>query len=144
MGTITATNAVITLTQPIIFPTPVQLKGFGPDDVYGIDSIKSVETVMGVDGVLSGGFVYTEVKQNITIQADSPSGSFFDVLWAQMQAAQDTYPLNGIILLPSISTKYIMTQGFLTGYVPAPGAKKTLQPRVFEITWARISAAPST
>lgn len=142
MGSITSANAVLTLAQPILFPVPVQLQGFAADDVYDIDQIKSVETVMGVDGILSGGFVYVEVMQNITLQADSASNDFFDTLWAQMQAAQDIYPISGLVILPSILTKFAMRNGFLTGYKPAPDAKKTLQPRKYQITWNSIAPAP--
>lgn len=140
--TITAANAVLTLFQAILFPAPVQIQGFATDDVYDMDPIKSVETMMGVDGLLSGGFVYAEMVQNISLMADSESNDFFDTLWTQMQAAQDTYPLNGLIILPGIGSKFVMTRGFLTGYPPSPAAKKVLQPRKYQITWNRIAPAP--
>lgn len=140
---ITSSNAILTISQPILFPTPVQLQGFGADDVYDVDAIKSVEESMGVDGVLSFGFVFVAVPQNITLQADSASNDFFDTLWTQMQAAQEVYPVNGIIILPGIATKFTMINGGLTGYKPAPDAKKTLQPRRYQITWNRIFPQPS-
>ena len=140
---ITSANAVLTLTQPILFPSPQRIQGFAADDVYDIDQIKSVEAVMGVDGVLSFGFVFVEVMQNITLQADSLSGTFFDIVWTQMQATQDVYPVNGLIILPGISTKFAMINGGLTGYKVAPDAKKTLQPRKFQITWNKIFPQPA-
>lgn len=142
MGTITSANAILTMSQPILFPIPQQLQGFGVDDVYDVDQIQSVETMMGVDGVLSGGFVYAEVNQTITLQADSASNDFFDILWTQMQAAQDVYPLNGIIVLPAVSTKFAMTNGFLTGYKPVPDGKKVLQARKFQVRWNKIAPMP--
>lgn len=142
MVSITSSNAIITLSQPTLFPIPIQIQGFAPDDVFDIDQIKSVETSMGVDGILSGGFVYVEVMQNITLQADSASNDFFDVLHAQMVAAGDIYPISGLIILPSITTKWALQNGFLTGYKPAPDAKKILQPRKYQITWNRIVPAP--
>lgn len=143
MGSISSPSTVLTLAQAILFPIPVQLQGFGADDIYGIDQIKSVEVSMGVDGVLSGGFVYAEVMQNITLQADSASNDIFDTIWTQMQAATDVYPLNGIVILPSISSQFVMRNGFLTGYKPAPDAKKTLQPRTYQITWERVFPSPA-
>lgn len=143
MGTITSANAVLTLAQPVLFPVPQQMQGFDVDDVYDIDTIKSVETRMGVDGVLSAGFVYQEITQNIALQADSASNDFFDTIWTQMQAAQDVYPIYGVIILPSIASKFAMTQGYLTGYSPAPAAKRVLQARRYQITWARIAPAPA-
>lgn len=140
---ITAANAVITFSQPILFPSPQRIQGFAADDVYDLDAIKSVEASMGVDGVLSFGFVYAEVMQNITLQADSLSNTFFDIVWTQMQAAQDVYPINGVVQLPGIASKFRMENGGLTGYQPAPNAKKTLQPRKYQITWGRIFPQPT-
>lgn len=140
---ITSANAVLTLSQPILFPSPQRLQGFAADDIYDVDQIKSVEAVMGVDGVLSFGFVYQAVTQNIILQADSQSNDFFDILWSQMQAAQDVYPLNGVIILPGIATKFGMINGGLTEYKPIADAKRTLQPRRFQITWARVFPQPS-
>lgn len=143
MPSITSANAILTLSVPPLFAIPQQLQGFGVDDIYDTDQIKSVETMMGVDGVLSGGFVYVEVKQTITLQADSASNSFFDTWWTQMQAAQDVYVASGLIKLPSIVTKFTMLTGFLTGYKPIPDGKKVLQPRKFEITWGKVAPAPA-
>lgn len=143
MASITAANAVLTLAIPPLFPIPQQLQGFAADDVYDVPQIRSVEVMMGVDGVLSGGFVYVQVPQEITFQADSAANRIFDTWWAQMQAAKDVYIASGLIRLPSVATKFGMFRGFLTGYKPAPAAKKILQPRKYEITWERIAPAPA-
>lgn len=138
---ITSANAVLMLSVPLLFPIPQQIQGFSTDDIYNIPSIKSVEVLMGVDGVLSGGFVYVAIPQTITLQADSLSNDFFDTWWTQMQATQGNYEANGLIILPGIETKFTQTKGFLTGYPPAPAARKTLQPRQYEITWESIVPA---
>ena len=140
---ITSANAVLTLSQPTLFPVPVQLQGFAADDIYDVDQIRSVEASMGVDGVLSFGFVFAEIMQNISLQADSLSNLFFDNLWSQMQAAKDVYPINGVIILPSILTKFSMRNGALTGYKPIADAKKTLQPRRYQITWGQVAPSPT-
>lgn len=143
MGSITAASAVVMISIPPLFPIPQPLQGFAADDVYSIPQIKSVETMMGVDGVLSGGFVFVPIPQEIVLQADSASNDVFDTWWTQMQAAEDVYPCQGLIVLKSIGTKYVQTNGFLTGYKPAPDAKKLLQPRRYEITWESIVPAPT-
>ena len=143
MASITSANAVLTIAVATIFPIPQQIQGFATDDIYDIPAIKSVEVMMGVDGVLSAGFVYVAIVQEITLQADSASNAFFDTWWTQMQAAQDVYPASGLIKLPGIATKFTQTRGFLTGYKPAPGAKKVLQPRKYEITWQSIAPSPA-
>jgi hypothetical protein len=143
MGDITAANAVLTLSIPPLFVIPQQLQGFATDDVYDIPQIKSVEVLMGVDGVLSSGFVYVEIPQEITLQADSASNRLFDTWWTQMQAAQVGYAAQGLIKLNSILTKFVLINGYLTGYKPSPQVKKILQPRKFQITWESIAPAPT-
>jgi hypothetical protein len=139
---ITAANAVLTLAIPPLFTVPQQIQGFATDDVYDVPQIKSVEVMMGVDGILSFGFVYVAVPMEVTLQADSLSNQVFDIWWTSMQAAKDSYAANGLIKLPGISTKFTLTNGGLTGYKPAPGGKRVLQPRRFEITFQSIVPAP--
>jgi hypothetical protein len=141
MGSITSANAVLTLSQPILFPAPQRIQGFSADDIYDMASVRTVETSLGVDGVLSGGFVFAERIQTITLQADSLSNSFFDTIIAQQEGTLTVFEIDGVIILPAISTKFSMVNGFLTGYTPAPAAKKTLQPRRYEITWNRVFPA---
>jgi hypothetical protein len=142
MGDLTAANSVLTLSVPPLFPIPQQLQGFAANDVYNVPAIQSVEVLMGVDGVLSGGFVYKQIEQDITLQADSDSVFLFDQWWTQMVASQAVYSANGIIKLPSISTKFVMTNGFLTSYTPAPRATQLLQPRHYRVTWNLIQPQP--
>jgi hypothetical protein len=143
MGSVTDANASLSLSIPPIFPVPQQLQGFAADDIFDIPQIKSVEVLMGVDGVLSGGFVYVAIAWEISLQADSLSNQVFDTWWTQMQAAKDVYIAQGVIRLPSISTKFNLTNGYLTGYKPAPAAKKILQPRRYELTFNSIAPAPA-
>lgn len=141
---LTAANATIFLTVGTVFPVPVQLQQFSTDDVFSIDSLSSAEVQMGVDGKLSGGFVYREVMQHFTLQANSPSNAIFDAWYAAQQAAQDVISATGLTRLKSVNTSYVLTNGFLTAYKPAPDAKKVLQARQYTITWESISAAPIT
>jgi len=143
LGTLTSANCVLFLSQPILFPTPVQIQQFAADDVYGVDRIKSVEVLMGVDGVLSGGFVFAEIMQHFYLQANSPSNNIFDTIFTQQVAAKDVYPLNGSITLPAIATKFTMANGFLTDYSPAPDAKKILQRRQYTVTWNSVFPSPA-
>lgn len=142
MATITAANAIIMFSIPGLFPTPQQLQGFATDDVFDTDALESAEVMMGVDGKLSGGFVYVAIKQNYALQADSPSAIIFDQWYAVQQQIQDLYTANATVTLTSLGTKWALTKGFLTTYKPVPDAKKLLQPRKFGITWQSISPAP--
>lgn len=138
---ITGANAVLTLAISTILPVPTQIQQFAADDVYDFDAIQSVETVMGVDGVLSGGWTWKPQQQTIMLMADSPSNQLFDTWFAQMKAAQTIFIANGIVALPAIRTKFIMTNGQLTDY-KLPGVKKLVQPRRYGITWNDVIVAP--
>lgn len=135
---LTGATAVIQLSIAGLFPTPQQLQGFAADDVFDTDAIESAEVLMGVDGIMSAGFVFVPVPQTYTLQADSPSVFIFDQWWAAQQAAEDTFPASGVVYLTAIGAKYNMTNGVLTSWKPTPDVKKLLQPRKFRITWQRI------
>jgi hypothetical protein len=76
------------------------------------------------------------------LMADSPSIAFFETIFSYQQQGKTVYPLSGMILLPSLSKKYIMTNGGLSGYKPVPDAKRVLQPMKFAVTWQSVLPAP--
>lgn len=139
---LTGANVNLTITVLPLFPVGQQLQGFAPDDVFDFDEIESVETTMGVDGILSGGWTWKAQPQTVHFQADSPSNSLFDVWYQQMAAAQTVYAASGTLLIPAIGTKMTLVTGFLTRF-KLPGAKKLIQPRRYGITWGRVIPAPA-
>ena len=146
MTTITAVNAVITLTIPGVFNQPQQLQQFSVDDVADVDTLTLCEELMGVDGFLSAGYVFNVVKYVYTLQANSPSCFMFDT-W-KLGAGfgqQDTFAANGNMASCSRASvrQWTWSNGFLKEYSPAPGVKKILQPRKFGIVWERVFSQPS-
>jgi|SRR5271156_1657290 len=142
-GSITSADAVVTLWQPILFPTPLQLQQFAVDDIYDTDQIRNVEAQMGVDGTLSFGFVYAPIMQNFALQANSPSiAAFFDPIYAQQILGKTVYPISGTIALPSLGKKWAMTNGAMTDYKPMPDAKRVLQMQRFRVTWNQVLPSP--
>jgi hypothetical protein len=140
---ITAANAVYMISVTGLFSTPQQLQGFAADDVFSTENLQSAETQMGVDGRLSGGFVYKEIVQSIMLQADSDSNFIFEQWWAAQQTAAEVLTANATVILKNLNSKYTLTRGFLTGFSPLPDAKKLLQPRRFSITWNSVIPAAS-
>jgi hypothetical protein len=120
------------------------LHGFAADDVFSSEPIASAEVLMGVDGVLSSGFVYVPFRQNIALQADSPSNLLFEQWWLASQTAKENYQATGIISLPTIKEQYSLSQGYLTSFPFTADVKKLLQPRRYQITWALVSPSPTT
>ncbi len=140
--TLTAANAVITLSIAGLFPVPIQLQGFAADDVTDISDQEVAEAVMGVDGILSGGYIATPIKQGITLQADSLSNDIFDQWNGAQQATRDIFRCQGVIILPGLSKKWNYNRGILTTYSPQPSIKKLTQPRKYAITWESGLPAP--
>lgn len=135
---LTAANAVITISVDDLIPTPVQLQGFSADDVFDFESLKIAETSMGVDGKLSAGFVHVEKPQSITLQADSDSNLIFDTIFNNEQAQQVKYRIQGHVVLTAAGLAIAMSNGVLETYTPAPAAKKILQPRTYRIVWEKV------
>ena len=97
---ITSANALIVLTVPGVLAVATQLQGFAADDVFDTDDVEMAATLMGVDGILSGGFVYSMVPWNIALQADSPSMPVFEA-WDQAQQAVVRLDLPPLRVIPS-------------------------------------------
>lgn len=142
-STLTAANAVITLSIAGLFTAPQQLQGFSADNIFEVGDQTITEVMMGVDGRLSGGFVFNPVQQTFTLQADSPSNTIFET-WAAQQAKNlDVYVASGVTTLKSVGTKYTMTRGFLISLPPLPTAAKVLQPRKYMVQWQGVQAVPA-
>jgi hypothetical protein len=141
-ATLTVANSVIMLVITDLFPIPQQLQGYAADDVFSTEAVDSVETVMGVDGLLSAGWMPTPKRQTFVVQADSASSLIFDAWQQAQEAVRDAFVAEGVITLPSLGRVYVCHKGFLTNYMPIPDARKILQPRRFQITWQSITGAP--
>lgn len=141
-GSITAANAIVTITVPGVFQAPQQLQQWAADDIFDTEPLKSIEVQMGVDGFLSGGWVFVPIPQSFTLMPNSPSVSIFDQWWAAQATLIDAIPGFGVVVLPSIKQKWALTNGFLTTYPPMPGAGRILKARKFEITWQQVQAQP--
>ena len=141
-GTITSANAVFSISQPLLFPTPVQLQQFMADDIFDTDAMKTIEHSMGVDGTLSFGFVYVPMMMRVALKANSPSIAVFDTIFTQQQSGSTVYPLSGTVLLPAISKKFSLTNGAMEEYKPLPDAKRMLQGQRFQIVWNQVVPAP--
>ena len=142
MATITSTNAVLTLSVSTIFTAPFQLQGFSADDIFTTGPLASAETLMGLDGKLSGGYVHVPVPWNISLQADSLSNDVFDQWFNTQQLNGEVYTADGVLLLPSISKKWVLTTGFLVAFPPFPDAARTLRPRRYGMMWQSVNPSP--
>jgi len=143
MATITSANSQLTLSVGGLYGAPVSIQGYAVDDAFESEAVQQSETLMGVDGNLSGGKVWIPYKMTIHLQADSPSVEIFDAWRSTQDSIVDVLTANGTIILPSTGMAYQLYNGYLTMATPFPAVKKTLQPVVYEITWQTIVGSQS-
>lgn len=140
MSSITAANSSFALAITNLYPTAQKVEGYAADAMFAFEDVQQVQTVMGVDGKLSGGYVFNEQKQTVTIMPDSPSLEMFANWYTAQYTAKDVYLATGTIIMPSIGRKYTLKKGYLTNGKPMPDAKKVLQPQEFKITWEQVTS----
>lgn len=140
--TLTAANSVYMLAVAGLYPIAQQLQGYSTDDAFATEAQEIADVQMGVDGIMSAGYVPQPVRQTIMLQGDSESNVLFDT-WANvMRSSREIRRASATIWIPSIGKKYALTRGVLVSYPPIPGVKKVLQARTFGITWESIAPAP--
>ena len=140
--TLTAANSALSLLVRGLFPTPQAIQGYATDDSFAADDVNPVEVQMGVDGLMSAGYVPYSTKFNITLQADSPSTAMFDTVLAYQKANLTPVIFDGTLIIGGTQEKYALTKGFLTAATPMSSAKKMLQPRKFTIEFQDVTKAP--
>jgi hypothetical protein len=142
MATITSANSVFMLSVVPLFPVPQKLEGYSADDSFAVDAKETAETVFGIDGKLSAGYVFNPTNLTITIMPDSPSLNIFET-WINAEAvAREKMVCNATVQLPAIGKKYTLTKGFLISHKPFADNKRTLQPMPFVIRFESAVGNP--
>ena len=136
MADITSANAVFLLSVPDVFSTPQNLLGFATDDAFATDSVAVAETMKGVDGIMSYGFLPFITPMSIAFQADSPSIPVTMETWIAAEiATRQKFAASATITLPALGKAYQMVNGVLVNITPIPPGKKVLMPQVYHIHW---------
>lgn len=142
-GTLTTANSSIALTTEALYTTAQKLAGYAADDVFDQDAVENGEYSMGIDGVLSAGFVFNELPLTITLQADSPSVALFENIWQYEVSNRTKLQQQITIALPAVGKQYEYKGGYLRSF-KAPSGKKILQPAVIALVFARLQVSPMT
>ncbi len=95
--------------------------------------------VRGADGKLSGGFVFGEYVQTITIMPDSPSREMFETWQLTSVTSKAIFRCNATIILPAISRKFTLTNGILQRVKAIPDANRVLQQMTYQINWESVT-----
>jgi hypothetical protein len=143
MSTITSANSVVTLSVAGLFPVPQQLHGYSADRAWETGNVTYTESQIGVDGRKTGGFIFNQVEQTFTLQADSPSKTIFQAIVNAMKASREIYYISGTIDLPATGESFICVKGSLKDANVLPDGGKVLQAVKFVIEWQRIDSTLS-
>lgn len=139
---ITSADSTFVLSSSDFALAATILEGYAADAAFAMDNADTAETMLGVDGKLSAGWIPRSYNQTITLQADSKSRALFDALVTAQDATRNVFRLNGVINLPGNQYSYNLTRGVLKNYTAMPTAQKVLQPLTFVIEWERVLAVP--
>ena len=140
--TITSADSVFILSSADFALAATQIQGYAADAAFATDEADTAEVVLGVDGVMSAGWVPRMYTQTITLQADSASIDIFDGIVLAQDANRTVFRLGGVITLPGTERSYTLSRGVLNRHTSIPTAQRTLQPRTFTITWESILPTP--
>lgn len=139
----TSADAKFFLTASGIFPAPIQLQGFQPDNMWNSDAVDNAETQIGADGKMSAGWVPSIKVYTIFLQAGSTSQDVFDLIYATETTQRAKLSLGGILLLPSQNKAYSFNKGVLKNMQILPNAAKIVQGRSYVTHWESITVAPT-
>jgi len=143
MATLTSANSVLMLTVPGLYDTPQQLQGYAADDIFSVGQVSSAETAMGLDGILSAGYIPQIKQMTITLQANSDSIAIMDQWVDSQEQLREVFPCSMTVLISSVGMSYQCVNGFLTAQTLLPDAKKILQPRTFTLSFGVIQGQPT-
>ncbi len=138
MATITSANSAFSIAVANLYPTPQTIQGYAADDAFSSEALDIAEIVMGVDGHMSGGFIFNPVNLKVAIMPDSPSLPIFENWMTFQRTAREVFYANGSISIPSIARKYTLQNGILKSGNPIVNAKKVLEYVSFVIAFERI------
>lgn len=141
-GFITSADAVYMLTAAGVYSSPQQLQQFGVDRAFATEAADIAEAQLGVDGVLSFGWLPRMYMQTVILQANSPSNDVFDTIVQTGLSLRQPIILSATIQFPGLGQQYDLANGSIKSYPPIAEAAKVLQARTFSIAWGAISASP--
>ena len=136
---ITSANSQLTLSITGLFNSAMPIQGYAADGGFQTEAVAAAEVMMGMDGHMSAGFVFTPVKFKVTLNADSPSKTVFDQWYEFSRGQREISYCQAVLTLPSTGESYTLTNGVLQSYAGTPAGKKVLQPVEYEITFESLT-----
>ena len=139
---ITSANASLVLIVSTIIPAGVQLQHFSTDQAFSQNEITVVEDRMGVDGHLAAGWIPAIKTVQISLEANSPSLPFMDMLQRAMENNRTIYEVTLVATIPSIRKIYTWTKGVLKSGTTVSNAKKVLDATTWTFDFPNLTILP--
>lgn len=139
---ITSADSVFILASSDFALANFQVEGYAADAAWAFDNVDTAETVLGVDGKLSAGWVPRAHPMTITLQPDSPSLPIFAGIVGAQDAARTVFRLQGVLTLPGNQFSHSLNRGVLTSVTPIATGQRILQPMTFQIMWESKTSIP--
>lgn len=112
-NTLTGANSVILFRCSGVYDNWIQLVGYQVDTAAVFGDVTVGETRMGVDGKQSGGYVTHETPLTINLEANSPSLTVMETVYADFNSNMETRLCEFQITQPSVGRKQSLS-GFMT------------------------------
>ena len=136
----TAISASWIINIPSIGIIGHKVEGFSADDAFSAQSVKLIESYLGIDGLFNAGFIPQLKQLRGTLAPTSTSLEIFNLLFYEMERQEEAVWINSsIIQIPSINANFALTNGVLSEWTPIPNVKKVVQPVAFTIDWSKIT-----
>lgn len=152
MGSISNANSSLVITPrlagalsgllPALAGAGINVQGYSSDDAFATEAVDIAETHIGVDGLMSAGYLPRLNKMSITLSPDSITLPVFNALVGVQDQIKELILLDGILTLQSINTTFALINGVMSRITPIPPGKKVLNPVSYELTWWQITPAP--
>lgn len=123
--TLTAANSNLLIRCKGYFDQYVKIQGFQVDNAFAAGDQTIGEVRAGIDGILSGGYVFNPADFTVYIEPNSPSKAFFSTCVNGIKEKKETVPFDFSVELPSIKKRYTFS-GFLTSAPTGVSAQKML------------------
>ncbi|MDR3049427.1 MAG: hypothetical protein LBV16_06310 [Elusimicrobiota bacterium] len=135
---ITAANSSVSMSSPLGL---TKWEGYSADATFTTENVTFVETKIGVDGIMSAGYVPTIKTLTATFEASSDTIPKLDALIALCESSKTPVAVVLTFIIPAVSRKFIVN-AVLTGGNPLFNATKTLEAKEYVFQFSESVPMP--
>jgi hypothetical protein len=121
--TITSANSVLMLRCKGVYDNYITLKSFQADNAWSFGDANLSEARIGVDGKQSMGYTPHQIEWTLHLEANSPSIAILENIRKDFNANMETRPIDIVVEIPSIKTRYSATGALISQSGGASGQK---------------------